>query len=376
MADITETTQTQTITTPHFRVAVLGATGMVGQRFVSLLEHHPWFSVVVVAASPSSAGKSYRDAVADRWHMPTDIPPHIADMTVRSVGDDMATIASEVDLAFCALNMDKEAIRDIETDYATAGVAVVSNNSAHRWTEDVPMIMPEINPEHLGLIDIQRRHHGWTTGLIAIKPNCSIQSYISILTALKAFEPLDVQVTSLQAISGAGKTFAMWPEMTDNVIPFIGGEEDKSEREPMKIWGTLYDEGLVAATSPRISATCIRVPVTDGHMASVRVKFANPLSKDDIITAVTQFANPLAPLNLPSAPHQLIEYRDEDDRPQTRLDRDREDGMGITMGRLRQISEDEWQFISLSHNTVRGAAGGAILTAELLAARGYVIARV
>nr|MBP7760909.1 aspartate-semialdehyde dehydrogenase [Candidatus Saccharibacteria bacterium] len=202
------------------------------------------------------------------------------------------------------------------------------------------------------------------------------QSYISILTALKAFEPLDMQVTSLQAISGAGKTFAMWPEMTDNVIPFIGGEEDKSEREPMKIWGTLNDEGLVAATSPRISATCIRVPVTDGHMASVRVKFANPLSKDDIITAVTQFANPLAPLNLPSAPHQLIEYRDEDDRPQTRLDRDREDGMGITMGRLRQISEDEWQFISLSHNTVRGAAGGAILTAELLAARGYLVGRV
>lgn len=375
MVDATETTQAQITNAPQFRVAVLGATGMVGQRFVSLLEHHPWFKVVVVAASPSSAGQPYRQAVAERWHMLGSIPVAVADLTVRSVVDDLARIAHEVDLAFCALNMDKEAIRRIECDYAAAGVAVVSNNSAHRWTEDVPMIMPEVNPDHTALIKLQRHKRGWTTGLIAVKPNCSIQSYVSVLTALRAYTPTAVDVTSLQAISGAGKTFETWPDMIDNVIPFIGGEEDKSEREPMKIWGNVTAQGLTLATSPRIVATCIRVPVTDGHMATVRITFAKQPHRDDIIAAVTHYANPLADLALPSAPRQLIEYYEEDDRPQTRLDRDREHGMGISMGRLRQVSDHEWQCVTLSHNTVRGAAGGAILMAELLVAQGYLTSR-
>ncbi|MBL8122291.1 aspartate-semialdehyde dehydrogenase [Candidatus Saccharibacteria bacterium] len=362
--------------TQTYKTAVLGATGMVGQRFISLLDAHPWFQVTTLAASPRSAGKSYRTAVADRWAMQTAIPEDIAELTVLSVEDDLASIAAAVDVVFCALDMDKADIRRIEEAYAAAGVAVISNNSAHRWTEDVPMIMPEVNPEHAALIDVQRKNRGWSTGLIAVKPNCSIQSYVSVLTALRAFKPHDVSVTSLQAISGAGKTFETWPEMVDNVIPYIGGEEEKSEREPMKIWGKLDKNGIGLAMTPVIHATCIRVPVTDGHMASVWVQFAEAPTKDAIVSAVNDFQNPLAGLNLPSAPKQLIQYFEEDNRPQTRLDRDYENGMGISVGRLRQIDDHEWQFVALAHNTVRGAAGGAVLMAELLAAKGYIANRV
>lgn len=354
------------------RVGVLGGTGMVGQRFVSLLENHPWFEVVVIAASPSSAGKLYAEAVAGRWHMETPVPKDVAKLTIRSVIDDLPSIAQDVDMVFSALDLDKETLKQVEVDYANAGVAVVSNNSAHRWTEDVPMIMPEINPDHAKLIDQQRKNRGWTTGLIAVKPNCSIQSYTSVLTALKTFRPLDVSVTSLQAISGAGKTFDMWPEMVDNVIPFIGGEEEKSMQEPLKIWGELTENGIHPAEIPVINATCIRVPVTNGHLASVWTLFETMPTKEQFVDALRNFDNPLAHLGLPSAPKQLIQFRDEDDRPQTKLDRDYENGMGISVGRLRQAGENEWQFIALSHNTIRGAAGGAVLMAELLVKQGYV----
>ncbi len=360
----------------QYKTAVLGATGMVGQRFISLLENHPWFTVTTVAASPRSAGKSYTEAVGERWAMKTPIPADVAELTVLAVEDDMQNIAASVDVVFCALDMEKDDIRRIEEAYAAAGVAVISNNSAHRWTADVPMIMPEVNPEHVALVDAQRKNRGWTTGLIAVKPNCSIQSYVSVLTALKEFKPVDVGVTSLQAISGAGKTFETWPEMVDNVIPFIGGEEEKSEKEPMKIWGTVENGVVNLATSPAINATCIRVPVTDGHMASVWVQFKGAPTKEDIVAATQNFANPLAELGLPSAPQQLIQYLEDDNRPQTGLDRDYANGMGVSMGRLRQVSEHEWQFIALAHNTVRGAAGGAILMAELLAHEGYIHSRV
>ncbi len=358
-----------------YKAAVLGATGMVGQRFLQLLENHPWFEVTVVAASPRSAGQTYATAVDGRWAMRSAIPASVAELTVYAVEQDMKQIVSVVDVVFCALDMEKDEIRRIEETYAAAGVAVISNNSAHRWTEDVPMIMPEVNPGHAALVDAQRTNRGWSTGLIAVKPNCSIQSYVSVLTALKDFKPTDIDVTSLQAISGAGKTFETWPEMVDNVIPYIGGEEEKSEKEPMKIWGKLQDGSVELATTPAINATCIRVPVTDGHMASVGVRFEASPSKKDIITAVTSFQNPLAELGLPSAPKQLIQYLEDDSRPQTKLDRDYSAGMGVSMGRLRQVGEREWQFVALAHNTVRGAAGGAILMAELLAAKSYIANR-
>lgn len=357
---------------PQYKTAVLGATGMVGQRFVSLLEDHPWFMVTTVAASPRSAGRPYHEAVSGRWAMPATIPAAVRDLTVLSVEEDLQKITDAVDVVFCALDMEKDDIRRIEEAYAAAGVAVISNNSAHRWTDDVPMIMPEVNPDHAALIDTQRKNRGWTTGLIAVKPNCSIQSYVSVLTALKEFKPLDVGVTSLQAISGAGKTFDSWPEMVDNVIPFIGGEEEKSEKEPMKIWGSLNGNSVKLAELPKINATCIRVPVTDGHMASVWVQFQATPTKEEILAALEGFENPLTTLELPSAPKQLIQFLDDDSCPQTKLDRDYENGMGISMGRLRQIDDHQWQFISLSHNTVRGAAGGAILMAELLAQQGFI----
>jgi aspartate-semialdehyde dehydrogenase len=358
------------------RVGILGATGMVGQRFITLLADHPWFEVVALAASPRSAGKPYHDAVAGRWSMATPIPSAIRDLPVQAVEADLQAITKTVDLVFCALDMDKAAIKQVEIDYAAAGVAVISNNSAHRWTDDVPMLMPEVNPDHAALIDIQRRNRGWTTGLIAVKPNCSIQSYVAILTALAKFEPEQVQVTSLQAISGAGKTFDTWSEMVDNLIPLIGGEEDKSEREPMKIWGQLSGTAITPATTPTISATCIRVPASDGHMANVSVSFKRKPAPDEIIAAVRNFDNPLADLKLPSAPKQLITYFDEPDRPQTRLDRDAGHGMGITMGRLREDKHFDYSFIALAHNTVRGAAGGAVLMAELLVAKNYIKSRV
>lgn len=353
------------------KVAILGATGMVGQRFVTLLAGHPWFDVVAVAASPRSRGKSYQDAVTGRWAMETDIPENIQGMTVQGVEEDLELIAARVDAVFCALDLDKESIRSIEEAYASKGVAVMSNNSAHRWTQDVPMIIPEVNPDHTALIDIQRKNRGWDKGFIAVKPNCSIQSYVAVLSALKAFEPAEVTVTSMQAISGAGRTFDTWPEMIDNIIPLIGGEEEKSEREPMKIWGNVSDGKIVPAEAPTISATCVRVPVTQGHMANVTVRFGKKPSKQQILGAIADFKNPILDLNLPSAPAQFIKNFDEEDRPQARLDRDFEKGMGVTMGRLRQDKAGNWQFISLSHNTIRGAAGGAVLMAELLAAKNY-----
>ncbi len=287
------------------KTAILGATGMVGQRFITLLSNHPWFEVVVVAASPVSAGKSYQEAVKDRWYLSSHIPPNIKNLKVKAVENDMESIVQDIDIAFSALDLDKEKIKQIENAYAKEGIAVVSNNSAHRWTNEIPMIMPEVNPHHIKLIDIQRKNHRWKKGLIAVKPNCSIQSYMLILSALKKYQPLKVSVTSLQSISGAGKTFASWPEMVDNVIPFIGGEEEKSEKEPLKIWGVMSENKIKLAVVPKITATCIRIPTSDGHMAQVAVKFAEKPSRRQVIKSVLNF-NPLKNLNLPSSPKQLI----------------------------------------------------------------------
>lgn len=344
---------------------------MVGQRFVSLLENHPWFEVTCVAASPSSAGKTYQEAVAGRWQMKIPIPQSVAKIKVKSVVDDLDQIAREVDFVFSAVDMDKAEVRKLEEQYASKDVPVVSNNSAHRWTDDVPMIIPEVNPEHAALIDVQRKNRGWKKGLIAVKPNCSIQSYVPILKALEKFHPKRAVVTTYQAISGAGKTFESWPEMIDNVIPFIKGEEEKSEKEPLRVMGILCD-GKIQPSRMVISATCIRVPVTDGHMASVVMELEKETTPERIIQAIEGFENPLAGLDLPSAPRQFMKYYPEPDRPQTLKDRDFEKGMGITVGRLRKEALLGWSFVALSHNTIRGAAGGAILVAELLRAKKYL----
>ena len=354
------------------QVGILGATGMVGQRFITLLADHPWFEVVCVAASSRSAGKSYADAVKNKWKMEVPIPAKIKHLTVRDVDEDFETITGDVDFVFCALDMDKDKIRELEIRYASADIPVVSNNSAHRFTLDVPMIIPEVNPDHTQLIDVQRKNRGWKRGFIAVKPNCSIQSYVGILTALKKFGLRFVDVVSMQAISGAGKTFDTWPEMNDNVNPFISGEEEKSEKEPMKIWGEMKGKKIIIAKKPIISATCVRVPVADGHMACVSVNFSKKVTKEQILIAVKKFENPIAKLHLPSAPKQFITYYEDADRPQTRLDRDYERGMGITMGRLREGKLFDWQFVSLAHNTIRGAAGGAVLMAELLVKKEYI----
>ncbi len=360
------------------RVGILGATGMVGQRFVTLLADHPWFEVVVVAASPSSSGKSYKEAVKGRWKMEVNVPESIAKLKVQVVTD-IEKVTEQIDpdnvgtgFVFCALDMEKDAIQKLELAYAAAGVPVVSNNSAHRWTEDIPMLMPEINPEHVKLIDIQKKNRGFGRGFIAVKPNCSIQSYVSILTALKKFQPIEASVTSMQAISGAGKNFETWPEMVENVIPYIGGEEEKSEKEPLKIWGKVTKGTLTIAEKPTISATCVRVAVSDGHMAVVRVKFGKKVTKKQLLDAIEHFENPIAQLRLPSAPKKLIKYFEEDNRPQTKIDRDYASGMGITMGRLEPDKHFGWRFVSLSHNTIRGAAGGAVLMAEFLVKKGYI----
>ena len=354
------------------RVGILGGTGMVGQRFITLLEHHPWFDVVLIAASPSSAGKKYTEAVASRWKLQQPIPEYITDLTVYAVEEDIDHVARGVDMVFCALDLDKERIKDIECAYAAKGLAVISNNSAHRWTSDIPMIIPEVNPQHAEAISIQRKNRGWDTGFIAVKPNCSIQSYVTILSALREFTPEQVIVTSMQAISGAGKTFKDWPEMVDNVIPYIGGEEDKSEQEPLKIWGAIGPAGIITSKQPLISATCIRVPISDGHMASISVKFNKKPTKEQVLKAVKNYQNPIANLSLPSAPKQCITYFVDNSHPQTGIDRMIEHGMGISMGRLREDTILDWKFVTLSHNTVRGAAGGAILTAELLYKQGYI----
>lgn len=344
---------------------------MVGQRFAVLLENHPWFEVVELAASPRSRGKKYKDALANRWKLEEKIPTSLSKLKVKSVIDDIKEISKNVDFVFCALDLEKNEIKKLEENYAEAGIPVISNNSAHRWTEDVPMIMPEINPGHAEIIKIQQKNRGWNKGFIAVKPNCSIQSYVSVLTALQKLEPLRVNIVSMQSISGAGKTFKDWPEMTDNVIPFIGGEEEKSEKEPMKIWGALKNGKITLAKKPLITATCIRVPTTNGHMAAVSVKFKNKPTRGEILKAVSNFS-PIAGLDLPSSPPEFIKYFEEENRPQSALDRNFGNGMGITMGRLREDSIFDWKFVSLSHNTVRGAAGGAILMAELLAKKGYI----
>ncbi|MCX5747782.1 MAG: aspartate-semialdehyde dehydrogenase [Proteobacteria bacterium] len=356
------------------RVGVLGATGMVGQRFVSLLADHPWFECTLVAASPGSAGKSYADAVAGRWTLSAPIPPAIARLVVADASD-VAGNASQCDFVFCAVDMAKDVTAQLEDAYARAETPVVSNNSAHRWTPDVPMMVPEINSEHVAVIEAQRRRLGTTRGFVAVKPNCSIQSYVPAIHPLRAFRPTKIAVCTYQAISGAGKTFESWPEMVDNVIPFIKGEEEKSEQEPLKIWGSIVDGKIVAATSPVITAQCLRVPVSDGHMAAVSVAFEKPPTREQILEAWRGYGGMPQARHLPSAPTPFLHYFDEDNRPQTRLDRDAGAGQAISIGRLRPDPVFDWKFVALSHNTVRGAAGGAVLTAELLADGGFITAK-
>ncbi len=356
------------------RVGILGATGMVGQRFISLLENHPWFEVVTVAASARSAGRTYEEAVGDRWKMTSPMPEAVKKMIVKNVSD-VEEVAATVDFVFSAVDMTKEEIKAIEEAYAKTETPVVSNNSAHRWTEDVPMVVPELNPEHLALLETQKKRLGTTRGFIVVKPNCSIQSYTPMLMALKEFGPKEVVATTYQAISGAGKTFKDWPEMLDNVIPYIGGEEEKSEQEPLRIMGKVVDGKIEKATLPVITCQCLRVPVSDGHTAAVFVKFEKKPTKEQILKAWKEFAGLPQELKLPSAPEQFITYFEENDRPQAKLDRDSEKGMGVFAGRLREDTVYDYKFVGLSHNTKRGAAGGAVLIAELLKAQGQITAK-
>lgn len=353
------------------RVGILGATGMVGQRFISLLENHPWFEVVTVAASARSAGKTYEEAVGGRWKMDTPMPEAVKKLEVMNVSE-VEKVASTVDFVFSAVDMSKEEIKAIEEDYAKTETPVVSNNSAHRWTPDVPMVVPEINPEHFDVIEFQKKRLGTTRGFIAVKPNCSIQSYAPVLTAWREFEPYEVVATTYQAISGAGKTFKDWPEMVGNVIPFIGGEEEKSEQEPLRLWGEIKDGVIEKAAEPVITTQCVRVPVLNGHTAAVFVKFRKNPTKEQLIEKMVNFKGIPQELDLPSAPKQFIRYMEEDNRPQVTLDVDYEKGMGVTVGRLRKDSVYDYKFIGLSHNTVRGAAGGAVLCAETLKAKGFI----
>ena len=356
------------------RVGILGATGMVGQRFISLLENHPWFEVVTLAASPRSAGKTYEEAVGGRWKMDTPMPEAVKNIVVMNVND-VEHVASTVDFVFSAVDMSKDEIKAIEEAYAKTETPVVSNNSAHRWTPDVPMVVPEINPEHFDVIEFQKKRLGTKRGFIAVKPNCSIQSYAPVLTAWKEFEPYEVVATTYQAISGAGKTFKDWPEMEGNIIPFIGGEEEKSEQEPLRIWGKIENGVIVKATEPKITCQCIRVPVLNGHTAAVFVKFRKKPTKEQLIEKLENFKGLPQELNLPSAPKQFIRYMTEDNRPQVTLDVNYENGMGINVGRLREDTIYDWKFVGLSHNTVRGAAGGAVLCAETLVAKKYIAAK-
>jgi aspartate-semialdehyde dehydrogenase len=358
----------------RFNVGVVGATGMVGQRFVSLLAAHPWFTIKSVAASPASAGKTYRDAVAGRWVMRDPVPSSVGDLVVADASN-VAAVADEVDFVFSAVDMSKDETRALEDAYAAHETPVVSNNSAHRATPDVPMMVPEVNPEHAEIISAQRRRLGTKRGFVAVKPNCSLQSYVPAIHPLLDLKPKKVSVATYQAISGAGKTFESWPEMVDNVIPFIKGEEEKSEQEPLKIWGKLDGDKIVPAREPLFSAQCIRVPVSDGHMAAVFLSLEKHASKEEIVGRWRAFKGRPQELDLPSAPKPFLTYFDEDARPATRLDRDHGSGMAVTIGRLRADSASDFRFVALSHNTVRGAAGGAILTAELLAADGYITAK-
>lgn len=356
------------------KVGILGGTGMVGQRFVSLLEDHPWFEVTTIAASPRSAGKTYEEAVGDRWKMDTPMPDAVKHLIVMNVNE-VEKVAQKVDFVFSAVDMTKEEIQRIEEAYAKTETPVVSNNSAHRWTPDVPMVVPEINPQHMEVIRYQKERLGTTRGFVAVKPNCSIQSYAPVLTAWKEFEPYEVVATTYQAISGAGKTFADWQEMVGNIIPYIGGEEEKSEKEPLRIWGHVDEEKkeIVPAQSPVITCQCIRVPVLNGHTAAVFVKLRKKATKEQLLKALDDFRGAPQELELPSAPKQFIRYLEDENRPQVALDVDYENGMGISVGRLREDHVYDWKFVGLSHNTVRGAAGGAILCAELLKTQGYIV---
>ena len=356
----------------QYHVAVIGATGMVGQRFVTLLQNHPWFQVTTLAASSHSAGKTYEQAVGSRWMMSTPIPEQVRSIVVKDAVADAEEIARSVDFAFCAVDMKKEEIRALEERYAKLECPIMSNNSAHRFTPDVPMMIPEINDDHTEIIAAQRKRLGTKRGFIAVKSNCSLQSYVPALHPLRSFGITKVLACTYQAISGAGKNFETWPEMVDNVIPFIGGEEENSEREPLKIWGTLTDTEIVPATSPSITTQCIRVPVTDGHLAAVFVSFEKKPTIEEIKNAWQSFAGYPQQHQLPSAPAQFLTYFEEENRPQTKLDRDLEKGMGVSIGRLREDSQYDYKFVCLSHNTVRGAAGGAVLMAETLASKGYL----
>ncbi|MBP5292010.1 MAG: aspartate-semialdehyde dehydrogenase [Lachnospiraceae bacterium] len=353
------------------KAGILGATGMVGQRFVLLLQDHPYFEIKVLAASGRSAGKTYEEAVGDKWKMDVPMPEKVKGMVVRNITD-VEAISMEVDMVFSAVNMSKDEIRAIEEEYAKSETPVVSNNSAHRWTPDVPMVVPEINPEHLAVLTSQKERLGTKRGFIVVKPNCSIQSYAPMLHALKEFEPTVVVASTYQAISGAGKTFKEMPEIIDNIIPYIGGEEEKSEQEPLRLWGHIEDGKIVKADTPVITAQCLRVPVSNGHTASVFMSFKNKPTKEQILDRWKNFKGLPQELELPSAPKQFIHYFEEDNRPQPKLDRDTEGGMAVCAGRLREDSVYDWKFVGLSHNTLRGAAGGAVLIAELLVKQGYI----
>ena len=355
-----------------YKVGVIGGTGMVGQRFITLLENHPWFQLTAIAASSRSAGKTYEQAVGSRWAMKTPIPEQARNMVVLNAENDIEAIASQVDFVFSAVDMKKEEIQALEEAYAKHECPVVSNNSAHRWTVDVPMVVPEINPDHLNVIPAQRKRLGTQRGFIAVKSNCSLQSYVPALHPLLPFGVEQVLVCTYQAISGAGKTFETWPEMVDNIVPYIGGEEEKSEQEPLKLWGRVENGVIVNADGPAITAQCLRVPVSDGHMAAVFVRFQNKPSMEEIKSAWANFRGRAQELELPSAPKQFLHYFEEPDRPQIRLDRMCENGMAVCIGRLRPDTQYDYKFVGLSHNTLRGAAGGAVLLAELLCAEGYI----
>lgn len=353
------------------KVGILGGTGMVGQRFIAILEDHPWFEVTEIAASPRSAGKTYEECVEGRWKLETPCPEAVKKIVVRNVNE-VEEVASKVDFVFSAVDMTKDEIKAIEEAYAKAETPVVSNNSAHRWTPDVPMVVPEINPEHFDVIPFQRKRLGTKKGFIAVKPNCSIQSYAPAMTAWKEFEPVELVATTYQAISGAGKTFEDWPEMVGNIIPYIGGEEEKSEQEPLRLWGKIEDGVIVKAEGPKITSQCIRVPVLNGHTAAAFIRFNKKPTKEQLIQKLVEFKGKPQELELPSAPKQFIQYLEEDNRPQVALDVNYENGMGVSIGRLREDHIFDFKFVGLSHNTLRGAAGGAIECAEMLVAMGYI----
>ncbi len=356
----------------QYRVGIIGATGMVGQRFITLLENHPWFHVSVLAASSRSAGKTYEEALGGRWQMTSPLPESIKSMVVLDAEKDREKIAESVDFVFCAVNLDKQKTRELEEAYALAECPVISNNSAHRGDPDVPMIIPEINPDHAAVIETQRKRLGTKRGFIAVKSNCSIQSYVPAITPLLDLGVTKVLACTYQAISGAGKTFRTWPEMVDNLIPFIGGEEGKSENEPMKVWGHIENGLVVNAVNPAITTQCLRVPVSDGHTAAVFLSMEKKISPEEIIARWENYSGEPQRLALPSAPKQFLHYFREDDRPQARLDRNLENGMAVSVGRLRADTQYDYKFVSLSHNTLRGAAGGGVLMAELLCAKGYM----